>query len=231
MMNRQMIGAAIALAWSVFCSLPKPAYSETAVGALPQQPLANQAEEVAAYLEGVMTTTQQAAQNTKAPNVQMTTCRITLAGKSPLEGAIALYQEQALVKSLDKPYRQRFLLIAPNVVSQSVQSLSYRPAAPERWSGLCQKVAGTRTVAIAELGTPVCSVFLRQVGSTYIGQTPVGGCPTTARGATYSTNHIILQKTGMETWDRGFDARGKQVWGSTGEAYRFVRQGIGEAGK
>ncbi len=192
-------------------------------------PLVQQAEAIAARLEGVMDTTAQVAINPKAPHVRMTTCRVTLApaaGKSMApggNGAIVLYQEQALTKSLDKPYRQRFLQILPRSLSQSVESRSFKPATPEAWSGFCNKPLPTRIVQVKELGIPICSVFLRQVGDDYVGNTPADGCPANVRGAVRITNHIFLHATGMDTWDRGFDASGKQVWGAKAESYQFRR--------
>jgi hypothetical protein len=34
---------------------------------------------------------------------------------------------------------------------------------------------------------------------------------------------VVLTPTGMETWDRGFDAANRQVWGATKGPYRFVK--------
>ncbi|NJK53170.1 MAG: hypothetical protein HC936_10800 [Leptolyngbyaceae cyanobacterium SU_3_3] len=35
---------------------------------------------------------------------------------------------------------------------------------------------------------------------------------------------MTLYKSGMETWDRGYDARGKQVWGAKTESYQYRRR-------
>ena len=183
-----------------------------------------QAEEVAALLIGKMDTSAQAIANSKAPNVQMTTCRIGLT--TPAEPqSIFLYQEQAMATSLDKPYRQRFLQISPSPLSQSVRSRSFKPADPARWSGLCNVAPSLgRTVNLIDLGTPICNVFLKQVGTSYMGNTPIDGCPANVRGAVRITNHIELTPNHMNTWDRGFDAQGKQVWGAKTESYQFRRQ-------
>ncbi len=187
--------------------------------------LNQQVEEVVSYLEGTMDTTQQVAANSKAPSVRMTTCRISVSdAPSETSGAsVFLYQEQALTRDLTKPYRQRFLQIAPSPLSQSVRSLSFRPSNPEAWSGFCNKPLATRVIQPKDLGTPVCSVFLKRAGEGYVGNTPVDGCPANVRGAVRITNHIILHPNGMDTWDRGFDADGKQVWGAKTESYQFRR--------
>ena len=188
-------------------------------------PLEQQVEEVATLLEGNMDTSAQALSNPKAPAVRMTTCRVTLVSSDEPGSSktILLYQEQALLKDLTKPYRQRFLQLSVSPLSQTVRSLSFRPATPSIWTGLCTKPAGDRAVPPTGLGTPVCSVLLKRSGDSYIGTTPVDGCPVNFRGAVRMTNHIILHKAGMDTWDRGFDAVGKQVWGAQGESYQFRR--------
>lgn len=186
--------------------------------------LKQQANEVAAYLEGMMDTSLQATANPKAPNVRMTTCRITLAGNPDhSDGAIFLYQEQALSKDLAKPYRQRFLQIAPSPLSQSVRSLSFRPPNPTNLVNFCAKPLTERVIHRSDLGTPICSVFLKRTPKGYAGNTPVDGCPANVRGAVRITNHVVLHQAGMDTWDRGFDANGKQVWGAAAESYQFRR--------
>ena len=135
-----------------------------------------------------------------------------------------LYQEQALSPNFSQPYRQRFLRISPSADSQSVESLSFRPLQLEDWVGLCDRPQTERVVQISDMDRSSCSVLLQRVGATYMGETQPGGCPSNYRGAVRVTNHIILHPTGMETSDRGFDANGNQVWGSTGEPYRFQRR-------
>ncbi len=188
-------------------------------------PLDQQVEEVASYLEGIMSTADQAATVPNAPDVQMTTCRISLADSQPASNIVFLYQEQALAGKLAKPYRQRFLQLSPSPYSQSIRSLSYRPNDPTVFINFCNKPLKERAVRLQKLGSPVCSVFLkRSSDATYIGNTPVDGCPAHFRGAVRITNQIVLSKTGMNTWDRGYDGNGKQVWGAKAEAYQYKKQ-------
>ncbi len=194
----------------------------TPTSATPATPdLGQQVQEVAAYLEGTMATASQAAANSKAPNVQMTTCRVHVASSGQTTDVIFLYQEQALAGQLEKPYRQRFLQLSPSSYSQSVRSLSYRPSNAAAWVNFCNKPLSDRTVSLSDLGKPVCSVFLKRLGDTYSGRTPADGCPANVRGAVRITNQIVLSKSGMDTWDRGYDSTGKQVWGAKTEAYQY----------
>ena len=189
---------------------------------LAQAPLEQQASEVVAHLVGVMDTSAQAATNAKSANVRMTTCKIQVPDAAERDRNVTfLYQEQALTENLGKPYRQRFLRIAPSTERQRVRSLSFRPAQAENWIGLCNQPETRRVVTLQDLGMPVCSVWLQKSGDNYVGSTPEGGCPANVRGAVKITNRIVLHDTGMDTLDRGFNAAGKQVWGATSDSYQF----------
>jgi CpeT/CpcT family (DUF1001) len=192
----------------------------TSLPAQAQTPLEQQVNEVVAHLVGVMDTSAQAIANPKLSNVRMTTCKISLQGASQTD-AVYLYQEQALSSDLAKPYRQRLLQISPAIYSQSVRSLSFRPVRSETLVGLCSQPEASRIVQLSDRGTPICAVFLKQSGETYSGRTPIDGCPANIRGAVRITNQITLHKAGMDTWDRGYDAHGKQVWGAKSESYQF----------
>lgn len=178
-------------------------------------------EAVAAYLEGVMTTNTQANNNPDFVGVQMTTCRITITEATP--DAVYLYQEQALSTDLSEPYRQRFLQIVSGDDNR-VDTRSYKPEAPEQWTGFCER-AEEDTLPLVNaiaLGTPVCTVSLRPAAiGGFVGSTPAGGCRANVRGASSITNVVVLHEDGMDTWDRGFDANGNQVWGAEAIPYRY----------
>lgn len=208
----------VMLLWLGTTELPivPPALAEPAV------PLTQQVEEIATYLEGVMDTSAQASVNPAAPNVRMITCRIQVRNASASD-AMFLYQEQAMAGNLGKPYRQRFLQLTPSQYSQTVRSLAFRPPNPATLINFCDRPNRDRVVNASDLGAPVCTVFLKRSGDRYLGTTPADGCPANVRGAVRITNFIVLHATGMETWDRGYDATGQQVWGAKTESYQFQR--------
>ncbi len=181
--------------------------------------------QVAVYLTGVLETTVPSKPGPPI-RIQMTTCTIQKIDHVDQPGTVLLYQEQAPVEQLNQPYRQRFLSLAVSPYSQTVRSLTFKPVNPQQWVNFCTRNIRDRQIHTRDLGTPICSVFLKpaqnaQGEAIYYGNTPVDGCPANVRGAIRITNHILLHKTGMETWDRGFDSQGKQVWGARVEAYRY----------
>ena len=186
-------------------------------------------EAVAAHLEGVMDTTAQADANPDFVGVQMTTCRITVTQTNAnatvdvnveaSPDSIYLYQEQALSENVAEPYRQRFLYILPGD-NHRIDSRTFKPDGPEQYVGLCDQPAPV--IAASELGEPVCTVSLR--ASTlggFVGSTPASGCPANVRGAVTITNVVVLHAAGMDTWDRGFDAEGNQLWGAESIPYQY----------
>ena len=185
-----------------------------------------QAEEVATYLTGVMDTTKQAAAIGDAPSVRMTTCKVEvqpIGVNGQPSSAIFLYQEQALIDQLDQPYRQRFLKITSDDDNQQVISSGFKPIQPKQYIGFCDQPQSKRVIKTEELGENNCNVFLQKQESGYFGETPPEGCTTNFRGAVKVTNTIILNETGMDTLDRGFNTEGEQVWGAENRPYKFRR--------
>ncbi|MGV2827296.1 chromophore lyase CpcT/CpeT [Myxosarcina sp. GI1(2024)] len=183
-------------------------------------------EKVVAHLEGIMDTSAQAAANPNRANVRMTTCRVKTTNDTN-SNTVYLYQEQALNQNLASPYRQRLLEITPAEERHEVVSRSYKLDNPQNWNGLCDRPLAERVIDSERLGKPVCSVFLEPLVNVYLGRTQPGGCPTNYRGAVTITNSIILHARGMDTWDRGFNAKGDRVWGAdeTGYQYRWLVKG------
>lgn len=190
------------------------------VGYAQSQPLSPQhVDAVAAHLTRTMDTTDQAERSPHFVGVQMTTCAVRVSEQSAEPSTIYLYQEQALTASIENPYRQRFLQITLSEDTTQVESRTFKPVTPEVWTGLCQQA--TPVVNASDLGNLVCIVSLRPSSLGYVGQTPDEGCPVNLRGAVRLTNTIVLHQNGMDTWDRGFDANGVQVWGAESEPYEY----------
>jgi CpeT/CpcT family (DUF1001) len=181
--------------------------------------LTQQAEQVVQHLEGILSTAQRAAANPKVANVTMTTCRVQVA--NPPAGSIYLYQEQAIHDKLTHPYRQRILEISSSPASQTIRSRSYKLADQAKWINFCDRA--DRQIQPQDFPTVVCAVFLKPTAEGFSGTTEATGCPANVRGAVMIRNRIRLHPNGMDTWDRGYDAQGKQVWGAGDAPYQFLR--------
>ena len=134
-----------------------------------------------------------------------------------------LYVEQAMADSPDKPYRQRVYRVY-NGERGEVISEVFTFAGPERF------VQGWRTGTLAGLSRDGlqprlgCAVHLRSNDGFWQGATRGNGCASERSGAAYATAEVRLEPGRMASWDRGFDAAGKQVWGATTGAYVFVKR-------
>ena len=204
----------------IIIGLAFAAFTETVAYADTAPPIEQQVKEVVSHLDGAMDTSAQANKNPQAPNVRITSCKVTVDAQANNDQAF-LYQEQALSQKLNQPYRQRFLRIAPSADRRSVESAVFKPPTPKAWTGLCAKPEAERIVRMSDVGKSTCSVFLQRQADKYVGDTKAGGCPSDWKGATRITNHIVLHQAGMDTLDRGFDAAGKQIWGAKDEPYQF----------
>ncbi|MEL6331485.1 MAG: chromophore lyase CpcT/CpeT [Cyanobacteria bacterium J06626_26] len=173
---------------------------------------------VVGYLTRTMDTTAQAERNPRYVGVRMTTCPIQITGQADQDG-VYLYQEQALSDSLESPYRQRFLHIVLSADATRIESRTFKPSMPDLWTGLCQQAEPV--VDASNLGDLICVVGLRPSSLGYVGSTPEEGCPVNLRGAVRLTNTVVLHQDGMDTWDRGFDVNGIQVWGARAEPYQY----------
>lgn len=134
-----------------------------------------------------------------------------------------LYVEQAVAAQAEKPYRQRvYRLVAladgtyrSDVFTLPGDSLSFAGAwrRPETWSALTPADLAPRTG---------CSITLRPTDAhTFLGSTHERDCPSERQGATFATSEVAVTEFGMTSWDRGFDAAGKHVWGAERGPYCF----------
>lgn len=139
-----------------------------------------------------------------------------------------LYVEQAMADTPDRPYRQRVYRVS-NGADGEVASAVYTLTAPERF------VQGWRNGALDALREDMlqpragCTVYLRRegmrrAGAVWLGATRGRDCASELRGASYATAEVRLEAGRMASWDRGYAADGRQVWGSTAGPYVFVRR-------
>jgi CpeT protein len=136
-----------------------------------------------------------------------------------------LYVEQAMATSLDKPYRQRVYAVKVEPDGKVASHVYELPGDPMSFAGAWQDPKRLDLTS-PELLTPRegCTVFLEADGEGWKGATRPNTCVSNLMGAAYATSEVTVGRDALTSWDRGFDAAGKQVWGSTKGAYRFVRE-------
>ncbi len=154
---------------------------------------------------------------------------------APEIGPRVLYVEQARPGS--PPYRQR-LYVLEAAGAHAATSRVLELADPKPMVGACTRASPPTLRAIDATERSGCTVAMHWTGDAYVGHTPdarwngstfepVPGtvrCASTLQGATFATTDVRLDASSLRSWDRGWDASGKQVWGATAGPYVFVRR-------
>ena len=214
--------AAVPLVFAAFASIPACHGAPAPATAAASSDLS----EVAAWMRGTFASTDQ---HHAAPKDFFDIRLVMLPIWTERDDGPWLYVEQAVATATTKPYRQRvyhLIALPDGRVRSDVYTL---PGDPLPHAGAWTKprpLAGITPDALSLRGG--CSIVLqRRDATTWVGSTEGDGCPSERSGAAYATAEVTLTPAGMFTLDRGYDAQGKQVWGSTQGAYHFVKRGDG----
>ncbi|WP_430409542.1 chromophore lyase CpcT/CpeT [Kordia sp.] len=134
-----------------------------------------------------------------------------------------LYVEQAISANQLKPYRQRIYQLE-KLEDGSFSSKVYTLENPENFIGKWKTPAFFDQFDASILKEREgCAVILKKNGNSYSGSTIDKDCKSTMRGASYATSEVTIQPNVIESWDRGFDANDKHVWGAEKAGYVFKR--------
>ena len=182
-------------------------------------------DELVAWLSGTFDSTEQAELDKDTQAVRMVTVTVP---KSLLSfGAPVLYREQAAVDRLDRPYLQRFMRVEKDpggAILVRLFELKDPIAAAGKWREASDLGLFGKNDVRERDG---CLVTLRPVGDRFEGGTSGKRCVSSLRGAAYATSEVRIWRDRLETWDRGYDGDGKQVWGPSKGPYRFVKRSEG----
>lgn len=191
----------------------------------PAAPVAGAAESslstLAAWLTGHFSSAAQAAADPEFRAVELRAVPIW----TERDDGPWIYVEQALVTSVERPYRQRVLRLAAREDGRLASAVHLLPGDPLRFAGAWREQRPLAALAPADLLPRTgCDVLLRRdEEGVFRGGTEGTGCASELRGAAYATSEVELTAEGMRSWDRGFDADGVQVWGAQKGGYVFAR--------
>ncbi len=137
-----------------------------------------------------------------------------------------LYVEQATASSEEKPYRQRVYKVEKDGAT-GFKSTVYVLPDPAKWIGAYKNVALFDQLKPSDLGLrDGCTVYLtkKNEDGAYSGSTRGEACESNLQGAKYATSSVLITDEMLISWDQGFNAEGKQVWGAKKGGYEFVKQ-------
>lgn len=178
---------------------------------------------VVAWMTGSFSSAAQAAADPEFRDIRLHVASIW----SEVNGVRWLYVEQAAADRLDAPYRQRVYRLR-QIEPGLVESEIFTVAGPERVIGAWRDEAIRGRLMPEQLTLRAgCTVYLKWTGDAFAGGTLGTLCSSELAGAAYATTLVTLGDGRLESWDRGFDAAGVQVWGSEKGPYVFVRDEAG----
>ena len=177
-------------------------------------------QKFASFLIGNFSSKKQAETDSTYFNISLSMSRIWEDKKD----AIWLYVEQAVSTQKDKPYRQRVYKLSHTAKNQFTSEI-YTIRNQEKFIGLQNDAQKKQLLNVDNIELKDgCAVTMYYQNGVYQGGTDGAKCPSDLRGAKYATTKITLKKDFLESWDQGFDAAGKQVWGATKGGYQFIRE-------
>ena len=134
------------------------------------------------------------------------------------------YVEQATATSKEKPYRQRVYHLREVNDSTFVSRILTIKGGASFFGAYKDPVKLAALSSDSLVGLEGCDITLQRRGNSYVGSTVEGRCPSTREGAMYTTSEVTLYPDRMVSWDRGWDAKGKQVWGAVKGGYVFIKR-------
>lgn len=179
-------------------------------------------EQLCQYMTGHFSSAAQSKQDSDYYDIRL---RMTPIWPDRTDG-FWLYVEQAMATALDKPYRQRIYQVVA-LSDTTFESRVYDFEEPLQYANAWQDIKRLDALRDGKLQLrDGCAILLQYhpADQTYTGKTGDSSCPSALRGASYATSEVRIDAAGMVSWDRGWDANGKQVWGAVKEGYHFVKQ-------
>ncbi|MCU0346910.1 MAG: chromophore lyase CpcT/CpeT [Saprospiraceae bacterium] len=135
-----------------------------------------------------------------------------------------LYVEQAVTANPGKPYRQRVYQLEQRD-AQTFVSHVYTIKAEKEYVNAWKTPEKFEELALDGIELKAgCEVVLRKDGKLFSGATGDKTCPSELRGASYATSKVTIHPDKIVSWDQGFNAEGKQVWGATLGGYEFLKK-------
>lgn len=169
------------------------------------------------WMTGEFSSTEQAANDSDYYDITLMMTQIWPEKKT---GAW-LYVEQAVASVPAEPYRQRVYFVRELGDGQFSSDVYLIPD-EKKYIGAWKDPSTFAELSQFDLNyKDGCAVFLDYDGFQFSGGTNEGTCKSDFRGASYASSEVKITKGVLESWDRGYDAEGKQVWGAEKGGYIF----------
>lgn len=177
-------------------------------------------ETLAEFMIGTFSSADQAKRDTNYSNVEVEVRRIW-----PNEPKnVWLYLEEAEATDKGHPYRQQILCLS-QVDDTVFQATNFELDSMQLY------VNAFRDPTRFDTHKPLdakqlkgCAMTLIWNRGTFSGSTNGISCMNKKGGAAYTTSEVLLGMDSMISWERGFDSKGEQIWGSDLGGYEFMKR-------
>lgn len=134
-----------------------------------------------------------------------------------------LYVEQAMFTKQEKPYRVRIYKVSQR--GDFFVSEIFTIKNEKEWIGKWNTPDAFDNLKETDIELKRgCEVVLKRIGKNHFeGQTGEKSCPSELRGASYAMSKVTVLENQINSWDQGFDANDKQVWGAEKGGYQFEK--------
>ncbi len=177
-------------------------------------------DRLAGWMIGSFSSAEQAALDAEYYDIRLEVVRIW----PKRDDGYWLYVEQATAAALDKPYRLRIYhlrALDAGYIESSVYTIKNDSVLAGAWRS--PDIFLDLPLDSLDLRDG-CSIVLRPFADyAFVGNTIGRVCESSLRGAAYALSEVEIYADRMISWDRGFDAAGKQVWGATRGGYIFTK--------
>lgn len=140
-----------------------------------------------------------------------------------------LYAEEALAARPDRPHRQRIyrLSLDPAETGTVVADVFEIPGDPRRFAGTWRDREPFSHLRPEDLvRREGCSLRFHSHVGRFTGATQGTACRSERDGARYATCEMTVEPERIESWERGFDAGGRQVWGPVDGPDLYLRKSL-----
>jgi hypothetical protein len=140
-----------------------------------------------------------------------------------------MYVEQALASDLDEPYRQRVYRLVGRHDGTIACHLYMLRGEPQERAGAWREDEPLADVKSWHLRwshvqqRKGCSLILRREGDAFVGGTQGTRCRSLRRGGDYSTSEVTIRASGITSWERGYDAADRQIYGPRAGPYVYKK--------
>lgn len=135
-----------------------------------------------------------------------------------------LYVEQAVHGYEHKPYRQRIynvVRISADIFESRVFEINEPLKFAEEFK--TEGFLGSLTPDSLTRKTGCAILLRRKCENVFMGNTVGKACESDLHGATHAVSEVTLTREYMESWDKGYNDEGEQIWGPEKGPYKFIK--------